>query len=111
MSLIESCHLLLLPSDGPGYRQDRALSSLKQWEETEEGEGQGEATANKYFKVFILQTSSTVDLGAMTALHHTMVRKLKSCDDSELAGRHVDMSAVLADIERSQTRGGDGKEV
>ena len=59
----------------------------------------------------ISQTSSTVDLGAMTALHSTMIRKLKSCDDSELAGRHVDMSAVLADIERSQTQGGDGKDV
>ena len=57
------------------------------------------------------QTSSTVDLGAMTALHDTMIQKLKSCDESELAGRHVDMSAVLADIERSQTQEGDGKDV
>ena len=47
----------------------------------------------------------------MTALHDTMIRKLKSCDESEMAGRHVDMSAVLADIERSQAQEGDGKDV
>ena len=47
----------------------------------------------------------------MTALHDTMIRKLKSCDESELAGRHVDMSAVLADLERSEEQGTDGKDV
>ena len=47
----------------------------------------------------------------MTVLHDTMIRKLKSCEDSEVAGRHVNMSAVLADIESSQEQGGDGKDV
>ena len=93
---------------GPGYRQDLS-NPCKQWEETEKGEGGHHFSLE--FLLNIPQTSSTVDLGAMTALHSTMIRKLKSCDDSELAGRHVDMSAVLADIERSQAQGADGKDV
>ena len=97
--------------DGPGDRQDWPLSNpCQQWKETEKGEG---GHSQQVYPLHIFQTSSTVDLGAMTALHDTMIRKLKSCDESELTGRHVDMSAVLADIERSQaqTRGDDGKDV
>ena len=37
----------------------------------------------------------------MSALHDTMVSKMESCEEADHA-RHVDMSAVLADIERSQ---------
>ena len=37
----------------------------------------------------------------MSALHDTMVSKMESCEKAKHA-RHVDMSAVLADIERSQ---------
>ena len=36
----------------------------------------------------------------MSALHDTMVQKMESCEEGDLA-RHVDMSAILADIERS----------
>ena len=36
----------------------------------------------------------------MSALHDSMVQKMESCEEGDMA-RHVDMSAVLADIERS----------
>ena len=47
----------------------------------------------------------------MSALHSSMVQRLESCEDSEV-GRHVDMTAVLADIEKSKSVGSEtGKDV